>query len=90
MADAGRSADRTQKSDQRRFVLVHSGWNGGGGGGEGWRDGGTEGGWSMPHASSGIIGEVAQETPGQPLAFGGGWGGLAVGVVAEVGFTEEP
>lgn len=46
------------------------------------------GGWSMPHASRWII---TQETPGQPcLAFRGGEGGLAGGVVAQVGFTEEP
>lgn len=47
------------------------------------------GGEACRHASRWIV--CARETPGQPcLAFRGGEGGLAGGVVAQVGFTEEP
>lgn len=56
---------------------------------DGRRREGARGGWSMPHASRWDR-RAERHLDNLCLAFRGGEGGLAGGVVAQVGFTEEP
>lgn len=56
---------------------------------DGRRREGGGGGWSMPHASRWDR-RAERHLDNLCLAFRGGEGGLAGGVVAQVGFTEEP